>query len=352
MSDLDECAEGGNGLKRRRSEDGEGGERKRIAVELEDAPAGHAPEDTNTEHEDTRAAAADAETAEPRRKSGGIAAEKQRSKRLFGALLGNLNKPGGDRTSLRRQEIEARRKAELLRQDEERREEKALRLERRTERRREVQVAVDEDQMRMRHEDLLDTANFLQTVAEPKLYYRPWDLRPDEEDRIDEQIKEAQARVDSELTGRETSEDGYTEVEETEVEKTAAAAPQPTHDDATVPSDTGAPEPSAREPHAGEASDASPRGSTGNVEAQQDTPAKSAATDHPTNARDAPLADVPDAPATNRDTRDDADASDGERVVSAAPDVEDAKLPDERQSEVDDEGEGDGVDGEEDAVIY
>ena len=30
-------------------------------------------------------------------------------------------------------------------------------------------------------------------------YYRPWDLRADEEDRIDAQIKEAQTRIDREL---------------------------------------------------------------------------------------------------------------------------------------------------------
>lgn len=30
-------------------------------------------------------------------------------------------------------------------------------------------------------------------------FYRPWELRPDEEDRIDEQIKEAQAQIDKEL---------------------------------------------------------------------------------------------------------------------------------------------------------
>ena len=71
--------------------------------------------------------------------------------------------------------------------------------------------------MHTRHTNLLHTANFLQTTADPKLvgqqshhireyfqlthvqYYRPWDLRADEEDRIDAQIKEAQARIDEEL---------------------------------------------------------------------------------------------------------------------------------------------------------
>ena len=30
-------------------------------------------------------------------------------------------------------------------------------------------------------------------------YYRPWDLLPDEEDRIDEQLKETQDRIDKEV---------------------------------------------------------------------------------------------------------------------------------------------------------
>ena len=72
--------------------------------------------------------------------------------------------------------------------------------------------------MRIRHANMLDRANFLQTEAEPRLvrsvmicamtgqhradqsqYYRPWELRPDEEDRIQDQIKGAQARIDKEL---------------------------------------------------------------------------------------------------------------------------------------------------------
>jgi len=35
--------------------------------------------------------------------------------------------------------------------------------------------------------------------ADSRQYYRPWDLRPDEEDRIEDQIKDAQAQIDKEL---------------------------------------------------------------------------------------------------------------------------------------------------------
>jgi len=84
-----------------------------------------------------------AEKEPPRRRSG-VTDEKQRSKRLFGALLGNLNQPS-DRTSKRRQEIEARKQAELQRQDEERNVDKLRRTEALTEHRRKVQKKVDEE---------------------------------------------------------------------------------------------------------------------------------------------------------------------------------------------------------------
>ena len=130
--------------------------------------------------------AADSTLREARRKSS-VADEKQRSKRLFGALLGSLNQPG-DRTSKRRQEIESRRKAELQRQDDLRIEDKNRRREKVAEMRRKEQAVVDErnvcavvesgrkglrtnvaGQMRIRHSNMLDAANFLQTVSEPRL---------------------------------------------------------------------------------------------------------------------------------------------------------------------------------------
>lgn len=80
---------------------------------------------------------------EIRRKSN-VADEKQRSKRLFGALLGSLNQPR-DRTSQRRQEIESRRKAELQRQDDERVEDKQRRQARLTEQRKKTQMNVEEE---------------------------------------------------------------------------------------------------------------------------------------------------------------------------------------------------------------
>jgi hypothetical protein len=87
-----------------------------------------------------------ADTREVRRKST-ITDEKQRSKRLFGALLGNLNQPK-DRTAKRRQEIESRKQAELQRQDDERLEDKQRRQQKLAEQRKKVQVKVEEENVR------------------------------------------------------------------------------------------------------------------------------------------------------------------------------------------------------------
>lgn len=123
--------------------------------------------------------------------------EKKRSQRLFGALLGP-QKP----TSVaqkRRAEIEDRKREEAKRKEEELSKREEARLRSTRERRRREQREVDEVGMRLRHANLLATANFLSTAAEPKLFYRPWDLRPDEEERIKRQREDAEELVEGEL---------------------------------------------------------------------------------------------------------------------------------------------------------
>ena len=121
-------------------EDVEGAEGKRLRMSppRKDSSITRSPELTTGD-----ATFTPVDTKPARTKRVPIADEKQRSKRLFGALLGPLNQPGGDRTSKRRLEIEARRKAELQKQDDERKEEKARIQEQRLERRKVVQKQVD-----------------------------------------------------------------------------------------------------------------------------------------------------------------------------------------------------------------
>ncbi|TKA74900.1 hypothetical protein B0A55_03761 [Friedmanniomyces simplex] len=177
---------------------------KQDSSEKRDTPAHEAKStesikpDPESESNEPPNTLSDAKEKEPLRRMSVGTDEKQRTKRLFGALLGNLNQPS-DRTSKRRLEIEARKKAELKRQDDERHEDKQRRLEELAKHRGKVQKRVDGEGMRIRHAQILNMANFLETSSEPKLHYRPWDLRPDEEDRIDQQIKEAEILVAKEV---------------------------------------------------------------------------------------------------------------------------------------------------------
>nr|POF17111.1 pinin like 1 [Quercus suber] len=190
-----------NGLKRRQSspEREDDGKRQRWDPDREDTKLDKSMNDQDmrrsTSMSESKPVSDESTNTRQPRRGGMRAEEKQRGKRLFGALLGNLNQPS-DRVAKRRQEIENRRKAELQRQDDEQLEEKQRRLARLAEQRRKT---ADQERMRARHHAMLDAASSLQTQAEPPLYYRPWDLRPDEEDRIADQLKETRAQIDHEL---------------------------------------------------------------------------------------------------------------------------------------------------------
>lgn len=53
--------------------------------------------------------------------------------------------------------------------------------------------------MKARHDNMLHLAHFLFTRTEPRLYYKPWEMSSEEEDRIDDQIAEARAAIQREL---------------------------------------------------------------------------------------------------------------------------------------------------------
>lgn len=140
-----------NGLKRRQSEASEQDNKRQRTSPGKSSPT-IAPKDEGGEGQ----AQADDNSVKPTQKAGdarearrksGVTDEKQRSKRLFGALLGNLNQPG-DRVSRRRSEIEQRRKAELQKQDDERLEDRQKRLEKLAAQRKREQINVDEQNVR------------------------------------------------------------------------------------------------------------------------------------------------------------------------------------------------------------
>ena len=153
-----------NGLKRRQSEVSEQ-ESKRLRAspgktspDPESARAS-APRDSDAPGEEGARRESTDKTAgeqlpqqgEARRKSSAVN-EKDRSRRLFGGLLGSLSQKGDSRTTKRRQEIESRRKAELQRQDDEHIEDKQKRLEKLAEKRRRMKKELEAESVRIHRE--------------------------------------------------------------------------------------------------------------------------------------------------------------------------------------------------------
>ncbi|KAI9803251.1 MAG: hypothetical protein M1825_002042 [Sarcosagium campestre] len=132
------------------------------------------------------------------RKKNGQAEEKKRGQRLFGALLGTLSQSSPTNAQRRRADIEKKQQAKLKIQEEAFSEKQKTDLEELMRVRRREQKKYDEQSMRIRHSNLLATANFLRTTSEPYLYYKPWELLPNEEARIKKQVEEATATVDRE----------------------------------------------------------------------------------------------------------------------------------------------------------
>ncbi|PWY87036.1 hypothetical protein BO94DRAFT_65569 [Aspergillus sclerotioniger CBS 115572] len=140
----------------------------------------------------------------PRRPAGGRDEERKRGQRLFGALLGTLSQSSTSAAQKRRADIERRQQDKLKLQDEEYGELKKKRREERAVIRKKEQRLYEEESMRTRHSNLVAMAHFLKTRTEPVLYYKPWQLRAEEEDIIQDQIKDAEATVAREVAEFET----------------------------------------------------------------------------------------------------------------------------------------------------
>ncbi|KAH8801504.1 pinin/SDK/memA/ protein conserved region-domain-containing protein [Xylogone sp. PMI_703] len=133
------------------------------------------------------------------RRKTSIQEERKRGQRLFGGLLSTLSQSAPNGQQKRRQEIERRQLEKAKQQkveDEGRRAEKLAKL---NAVRKVEQVKFEREVMRMRHSNMLAMANCLYTKTEPRLYYKPWELQPEEEDRIKTQIAEAEAIIEREV---------------------------------------------------------------------------------------------------------------------------------------------------------
>ncbi|ODH21615.1 hypothetical protein ACO22_05636 [Paracoccidioides brasiliensis] len=139
-----------------------------------------------------------ADGRDSRRKSG-AAEERKRGQRLFGALLGTLSQSSSTAAQKRRADIEQKQLAKLRMQEAEYTELKRKKQEDLLAVRRKEQRIYERQSMRVRHSNQLAVAHFLKTTAEPFLYYKPWQLRPEEEDRIKQQIDDCKATIAKEV---------------------------------------------------------------------------------------------------------------------------------------------------------
>ncbi|KAL1303807.1 hypothetical protein AAFC00_000269 [Neodothiora populina] len=131
--------------------------------------------------------------------------DRRRNQRLFGALLGGQGGTAAPRAprdsaiAKRRAEQEERRREEARRREAELGQRQQERLQKLQKERALRQRSVGEMNLRIRHEHLRALAGFLQTDAEPRIYYEPWKLRPEEEDRIKHQKEDVEILIDREL---------------------------------------------------------------------------------------------------------------------------------------------------------
>ncbi|KAL1961151.1 hypothetical protein VTO42DRAFT_3096 [Malbranchea cinnamomea] len=166
--------------------------RRRSSIQSAAAPA---PE---SEAKDSKASTTEADARRDKRKSG-AEEERKRGQRLFGALLGTLSQSSTTPAQKRRADIERKQQAKLREQDAEYNEERKRRYEELMVARRREQRIYDRQAMELRHSNMLAMAHCLKTTAEPVLYYKPWQLRPEDEERIRNQIAETKSIIAREV---------------------------------------------------------------------------------------------------------------------------------------------------------
>lgn len=131
----------------------------------------------------------------------GGADEKSRNRRLFGGLLSTLsassNRPSS--TVKRRDEIEQRQRERLKRDDEEVAEARRQKREELDRIRRVEQRRWDAESAKIKHANMRAMAGFLRTEAEPRIYWRPWEMRAEDEERVKRQKGEVEEVIQKAL---------------------------------------------------------------------------------------------------------------------------------------------------------
>ncbi|KAL9131105.1 MAG: hypothetical protein Q9217_000867 [Psora testacea] len=110
-----------------------------------------------------------------KRRSGQMQEERKRGQRLFGALLGTLSQSSSSAANKRRADIEKKQQAKLRLQTEEENEKRKTKL-----------------------EELMAVRRREQKRYDKQSYYKPWELLPGDEEKIRDQVKEAETIIDRE----------------------------------------------------------------------------------------------------------------------------------------------------------
>ncbi|KAK2794906.1 hypothetical protein FQN50_009830 [Emmonsiellopsis sp. PD_5] len=222
-----------NRLKRRQSPSGDNeSKRRRLSADTQTEPARNPPSSPASATTNKPAPAA-ADGRGSRRKSG-VTEERKRGQRLFGALLGTLSQSSSTAAQKRRADIEKKQQAKLKMQDQEYNELTRKKHEDLLAMRREEQRIYDKQSMHLRHSNELAMARFLKTSAQPVLYFKPWQLRPEEEDNIKHQIEECKATIEREVAEFEAKHPSQPISDPTQIQddahQTGAAATAPSQE--------------------------------------------------------------------------------------------------------------------------
>lgn len=162
------------------------------------------PPPASAQSQSVSATTAASATSPTRRRSsalGSAVEEKKRNKRLFSGLLGVVSgsTTRSNPASKKRDEIEARARERQNRENEEQDAARQRRKDELNARRQREQKAWDEESLRVRHRNMRDMAAFLRTKSRPHLYYKPWELRPEEEEIIERQKREVEVQIREDL---------------------------------------------------------------------------------------------------------------------------------------------------------
>lgn len=156
--------------------------------------------------------------------------EKKRSRRLFGGLLGVVSGSTvrANPAHKKRDEIEARARERLKRETEEQESERSRRRSEIDARREREQRRWNREGKELRWRNMRCMAGFLRTRAEPSIYYKPWELRPDEQKAVERQKKEVEEVIRREAgSSRENGGQEHRQEDETAEDNVLQPSPAP-----------------------------------------------------------------------------------------------------------------------------